>query len=392
MGVESRPGSPAGLYVHLPLCASRCPYCEYPVSVERDPEAVGGAYVEAVLAEFDRHRSRVSGRDIRTLYIGGGTPSALADAQLARLIRELTARTGELTEVTLEVNPEDASDMALEKWVEAGVTRLILGLQSLQGEVLAALGRRHGPECARRAYRAAAAVEPGQLGVDLLFGAPVQTLSVWERDLDWLADAEAVDVATAHELTCEEPTPLGRAVERGRIAGVPAERRGEMLDRFLSVCRDRGWTRHEVATLGRSAAHGQHQRLYWTGGEYLGLGAGASGFLLEDGVPTRTTHPVDFARYVADPPADPLTESLDEADYLGERLALGLQSTVGIDLDVVEEQFAESAVRESVERAVELFDGWCERGMLERRGARYRPTDAGFRVLNVLERRVRRIA
>ncbi|MFH0911222.1 MAG: radical SAM family heme chaperone HemW [Planctomycetota bacterium] len=268
---------PDALYIHIPFCIRRCAYCAF-ASTLYTPALVE-PYLDALEAEFERRAGHLAPV---TLYIGGGTPTALSLRELGRLFRILELLdASKVREFTVEANPGTLSIDKLQRLLEAGVTRLSLGVQSFSDEGLRVLGRIHTAREARTA--AALCHEAGfdDLSLDLITGWPGQTLAVWQADIE-----RALACAPAHlscyGLTYEVGTPLERAREEGRFSVVGEEEERAMLDWTLSYLPSRGFEHYEISSYTRPGHVCRHNVAYWEGAEYVGLGAGAHSY--EDGV------------------------------------------------------------------------------------------------------------
>ncbi len=272
---------PYGVYVHFPWCTFRCPYCDFAVTTARP--VPGARYARAALAELEARAPAFAGLSCRTLYLGGGTPSLWGPEHLAAVVaavRGLGLRPG--AEVTLEANPESVEPDRLEAWRAAGVNRLSLGVQSFDREVLRQLGRRHSPEQAARALRLSASAL-ANVSVDLIYGARRSTVAGARLDARRAADLGATHVS-AYALTLDpevlaEDVPLARAVRSGRLSLPPEP---EVLAQAAAIRAElsrAGLRRYEISNFARPGFASAHNRLYWEGESYLGVGVGAYGCL-----------------------------------------------------------------------------------------------------------------
>lgn len=325
-----------GVYVHFPWCTARCPYCDFAVTTERPMP--GARYARAVLAELRLRASAFAGLACRTLYLGGGTPSLWEPERVAEVVaavRDLGLPRG--AEVTLEANPESVDPPRLEAWRRAGVNRLSLGVQSFDREVLRQLGRRHGPADAERALRLAVATL-GNVSVDLIYGARRSSVATARADAARVAALRAAHVS-AYALTLDpellaEDVPLGRAVRSGRLRLPPEE---EVLAQARAIRAElarAGYRRYEISNFARAGFASAHNRLYWDGESYLGVGAGAFGCLHHGEEAVRWGNHRQVGRWFADVEAGRLPTA--EEDRLGprelrnERVMLALRTARGI--------------------------------------------------------------
>ena len=261
---------PFGVYVHIPFCASRCDYCDFATWTDR--EHLIDTYVDACVTDLNRRRD--SGLPAATsVFFGGGTPSLIPARQLARIL-DAIERTDD-AEVTVECNPDSVDAEKLATFRVAGVNRLSFGVQSMVPHVLLALGRTHDPANVRRAVELARAAGFERLNVDLIYGTPGESPADWERSLEG-ALALGVDHISAYALTVEPATALGRQV----AAGAPApddDLQADAYARADTVFSAAGLEWYEVSNWARPGEACRHNELYWTGGDYVGIGCAAHG-------------------------------------------------------------------------------------------------------------------
>jgi oxygen-independent coproporphyrinogen-3 oxidase len=266
---------PLSVYVHLPWCLRKCPYCDFN-SHETPADLPEAAYLDAVRADLEHALPLVWGRAVRSVFIGGGTPSLFSPAGIERLLsdlRMLLPLAGDC-EITLEANPGTFEAQRFRAFAQAGVNRLSIGVQSFDDARLAALGRVHDR---RQAIAAAeeAARSFGTFNLDLMYALPGQTLADLESDLA-LALALAPPHLSVYHLTMEPNTAFGRRPP----AGLPDEDlAADMLDLVTERAGAAGLERYEVSAYARAGHRCRHNLNYWQFGDYLGLGAGAHGKL-----------------------------------------------------------------------------------------------------------------
>jgi len=270
------PGAPdpPGLYVHVPFCRSICPYCDFTVALT-DPGALE-ALAEAVLAEA---RRRAPGLNPRTLYFGGGTPTELPGAVLARLVRELRGA-GRPLEVAVEANPESVTPAKVAALLEAGAGRISLGVQSTRDSMLRTLGRNHSAAQARRAFETLRQEGVPSINVDLMFGLPGQTPGVWAETLQEIL-AWGPDHVSAYALELSPAVPMARRMAAGRLRPLPEPRAQAQYEQLCGALARAGFEHYEVSNFARAGHASHHNRGYWEGRPYVGLGPGAHSF---DGV------------------------------------------------------------------------------------------------------------
>jgi oxygen-independent coproporphyrinogen-3 oxidase len=384
VGVRRRADNRAGIYVHVPFCARQCPYCDFAVSVER--EIPHHAYADALIAEYDARREHLEGREVRTVYFGGGTPSLWAldalERMLAHILGDIDA--SQLEEVTLEANPVDITTESLARWKRAGVTRLSMGVQSFQPSMLTRLNRNHTAAQARRAVELALGEGPELISFDLMFGVPGQTHALWERDLDVLSEFGALAHVSGYNLTIEPGTAFQRRRDKGRLVLPSDDTSFEMLEMLVARCESLGFERYEVSNFARPDARSRHNTLYWTGAEYLGVGTGAHSLRIDVEGVFRRANPRSRVAYTEAPHRPEEVEQLTAEQHFVERLFLGLRSREGIDWRDLEHQFAHVLSDARLRRAERHFERLVEQGWVAREASIFRPTDRGLNVADSL--------
>jgi oxygen-independent coproporphyrinogen-3 oxidase len=352
---------PEGLYVHIPFCVSLCPYCDFVVfagSAARGARSRVEALMAALLCELDLRAGDGRAGDgqghkgptdaLRSVYLGGGTPSLLAPGDVRRLLERIRSRFGlaEGAEVTLEANPgpDEVGDLA--GFRSAGVTRLSIGAQSLDQAELRRLGRRHAPADVVAAMALARGAGFGSISLDLLTDIPGQSVASWRRTL-----AAALDLAPDHlsvyGLALDDPDADGltgpegdhlpvkagaRAWRRRARAGQSEDRAVEMERLTDGLAAAAGLRRYEIANLARPGHESRHNLLYWRRRPHLGIGPGAHTF---DGERTRSWNAARLGAYLAAletgrlPPGG--RDVVDEATALTESAILGLRLSEGLD-------------------------------------------------------------
>ena len=374
---------PFGVYVHFPYCTHRCPYCDFAVTTEPVPGE--RRYARAVLAELALRAPAFTGLSPASVYLGGGTPSLWDPDEVAEVLVAIRATFGvpQGAEVTIEVNPESGDRGRLRALREAGVNRVSVGAQSFDPGVLAKLGRRHGPEAAERAIRAAAD-EVGNASVDLIYGARRSTVAIAQADARRAAAAGAVHVS-AYQLTLDpdllaEEVPLARMQKAGRLplpSDDDAVRQGAAI---RSALRRAGLRRYEISNYARAGFESVHNRLYWDGESYLGLGAGAYGCLRGEGGAVRYGNVRDAGAYVETALAGRLPTSEEDRILArperNERLMLALRTAWGVELGTLSPRQAREAA-EAVRRRLAV-----------RRGGRLVLTSRGMDLHSALSERL----
>jgi len=331
---------PFGVYVHFPYCAHRCPYCDFAVTTE--PVPGGGRYARAILSELALRAAAFDGLELRSIYLGGGTPSLWDPAEVGEVLRGIRGRFPAAApdlEITLEVNPESSGRDRLRAWRAAGVNRISVGAQSFDPGVLAKLGRRHRPADAERAIREAAQ-ELSNVSVDLIHASRRSTPAQAAADAARAVAAGAVHVSdyalTVDAEVLAEEVPFARMARAGRLR-LPGDEEAAAQGRALrAALRRAGLRRYEISNHARPGRESAHNRLYWECESYLGLGAGAYGCRRGPAGSTRygneRSAPAWLERVEAGRLPTAEEEEIDPRAERNERLMLALRTREGASL------------------------------------------------------------
>jgi oxygen-independent coproporphyrinogen III oxidase len=317
----------AGLYVHVPFCARACPYCDFDFAVGRAPPTT--RYLDALALELGNRC--LPGRP-RTIYVGGGTPSALGPAGLEALFERLSRsldRRG-VRETTVELNPEHVDDELARTLVGVGVDRVSLGVQTFGDEGLRMLGRVHDGETARNATRRCLAAGL-RVSVDLIVGWPGQTRAQLARDIDEI-HALGLHHVSVYALTIEPNTPWLALVRRGRRRLPVADAQAELLLACEASLEAVGLRHYEVSSYAVAGEEGLHNAAYWAWRDYVGIGpSAASATFAADGSVVRRANRSGFEIW-AGAPTDAEEEHLRPDAAAAEGLWTGLRRLDGLDL------------------------------------------------------------
>lgn len=355
------------LYVHVPFCARRCSYCDFAIAVRRDLPVQ--QFLDALRAELAL-RLPEGAQQVDTIYLGGGTPSLLGPkgvVDLLTLLRQYV-RDAPNAEVTIEANPEDVTQNAVQTWLAAGITRVSLGIQSFEPRVLEWMHRVHDAETARCAAVIVANAGFASWSLDLIFALPEHLQRDWESDLN-KALALGPPHVSAYGLTVEPHTALSKWVARGAVSDTPEER---YESEFLLVherLAGAGLEHYEVSNYGKAGHASRHNSAYWTKTPYIGVGPSAHSF---DGR-ARRWNTREYQAWAAQAAAgnDPVAGNevlTAEQQYL-EDVYLGLRSAIGIAVDQV---------------PPEIVEKWYQQGWAQADHSRVRLTPRGWLRLDAL--------
>jgi oxygen-independent coproporphyrinogen-3 oxidase len=363
--------------VHLPFCAERCGYCSF--NTAPYSEAGLDRFLTALLRECDLAAAApwAAGVTLDTLFLGGGTPSLLEPSQMTAVLERIGARfrLEPGAEVTVECNPDDVTAERLAGYRRAGVSRISLGIQSLDDEILARLDRRHSASQARAAFGAAREAGFDNVSVDLIYGLPGLDVDAWTRTVREVLTWRPEHVS-AYALALDE----GSLWHAAGVSGLPAEETVTAQYRTLArLAAEAGFEHYEISNYARPGRRSRHNQRYWRWEEYVALGPGACGFLGH--VRYGNVKPVERYCTLVQTGVLPLLghEVLTERQALAERLILGLRTCDGVPA----EWLAERCARERG-RLPDVLDAWRERGLLAEQAGRVRLTEDGFLLSDAL--------
>ncbi|MDR1436857.1 MAG: radical SAM family heme chaperone HemW [Candidatus Symbiothrix sp.] len=268
----------AGVYFHIPFCRSRCVYCDFFSSTSLREK---GACIDAICKELQDRKDYLQGQEIRTIYFGGGTPSLLPAKDFDRIFQTFDrcfgSQCSSSREVTLEANPDDITPDYLHSIRHLPFNRISLGVQSFNNRELLFLNRRHDALSAINAVKRLQDAGYPNLSIDLIYGLPEQTRSIWEENLK---QALALDVPhiSAYHLTYEEGTPLFSRLERGLVKQVDEESSLRFFEILIDTLTENGFEHYEISNFAKPGYRSRHNSSYWNGTHYLGIGASAHSY------------------------------------------------------------------------------------------------------------------
>ncbi|GAB4483547.1 MAG: radical SAM family heme chaperone HemW [Thermodesulfovibrionales bacterium] len=319
----------AFLYIHIPFCIRKCAYCDFP-SQPYDSR-LAGDYVRALCRELALRRDEAE--ELKTVFLGGGTPSMLPEASLCAVFSSIREnyRIARDAEITIEANPGTIGRSKLAALTGLGINRLSIGVQSFVDAELAVLGRAHSAEDARAAVECAGEAGFENISLDLMYGIPCQTRDSWLASLRQAVSLGPEHVS-AYELTPEQRTPLCSDIGSGTLVLPQEDDVVRMSDDAIDLLEEHGYERYEISNYARPGFRCIHNLNYWERGEYLGIGAGAHSFIGS----RRSHNTADIRQYVSllEQAASAEAGSLDITgkEAARETLFLGLRKTEGIDL------------------------------------------------------------
>ncbi|MFH0883139.1 MAG: radical SAM family heme chaperone HemW [bacterium] len=374
------------LYVHLPFCARKCPYCAFASSEIKSPHQVDE--VIAALIQEGSLRSRHSpwsGMAVHSLFLGGGTPSTLTGTQILDLVSALrnTFTIADDAEVTIEVNPGTVTDEKMNGWHDAGINRISLGVQSLDPDTLGTLGRIHSADQARMAFKRMRKFPFAQVSVDLMYGvvAP-DPLDGWRRTLEEVISWRP-DHLSAYSLIVEEDTTFHRLQEQGINVKCTEEEELAQYELARTLLAKAGFEHYEVSNWALTGHACRHNISYWDGGSYLALGP--SGHSYDATRQRRFWNSGNTQEWLGAVLREGVGEEggevLTPMQYFEERLMLGLRMVAGVE----EKELQTAAKRGQIAWPPAALTGLIKRGLIERQDGILRYTRSGILIADEIE-------
>ena len=344
----------AGIYIHIPYCKTRCPYCDFFTQTDLSSRS---RFEEALLKEMKMRRGYLEGAPVETIYFGGGTPSLFAPGQLKRIVDAVYSlfHVEQDPEITLEANPDDVDRPFFDGILSAGVNRLSLGTQSFIDEELRFLGRRHNATQNHKALEDAFAAGFKNVSVDLIYGLPIQALSGVGNLLTNLQTffSHPITHLSAYHLTIEPGTPFGRQKERGKLQELPEHISLQQFEQLIQFTREKGMEQYEISNFAYPGYRSRHNSSYWQRKPYLGLGPSAHSYN------TRSRHwsVAHLKQYLEAIEHGQLPlekEQLEMRDHFNEHVITALRTSEGINLDEAEKLYGKDYL-EYLEKTARSF-------------------------------------
>ena len=360
----ARLNQPFSLYIHIPYCIKKCPYCDFNSHVVAQiPEQ---QYIDALLAELDHYGNSNDWRDrhLQSIFFGGGTPSTFKPESIGKILAWVAATLPMEAdcEITLEANPGTVDREHFFGYRDAGINRISLGVQSFKPALLKFLGRVHSADDARTALTTIKQAGFDNFSFDLIYANPGQTVADWEADIDEALSFNPPHLS-AYNLTFEEGTPFHHEHQSGRLHSLSESDEIAMANLIVEKCKAAGLRRYEISNYARPFWHSRHNVNYWKYGDYLGLGAGAHSYLKKEGCGChgqRWNNEKSPARYMAmiagECQAMVEHEELNLEKSAAECLFLGLRMINGVSLAAFKKRFGK-APEEFFPKINDFIDG-----------------------------------
>ena len=357
------------LYIHIPFCKQKCFYCDFPSYASID--YLREDYVEALCKEINEKGTNYK---IKSIFIGGGTPSYLDTKEIRKILEAINKLDlSEDMEFTMECNPGALEEEKLKTMLNGGVNRISMGLQAVQNSLLKDIGRIHSFKQFEENFKLARNVGFKNINVDLMFGLPNQKVEEWIESLECIAKLNPEHIS-AYSLIIEEGTPFGE--RKLKLPDEDTEYR--MYENTAGILAEYGFHQYEISNYAKGGRECRHNKGYWQRIDYLGLGLGASSLLDH----MRFSNTADMKEYIGNSAfPDKIRqnmESLTEADEMAEFMFLGLRMTEGVSMEAFAEYFGknmENVYGEVLKKHLEI-------GMLEQKGDRIYLSRKGIHVSN----------
>ena len=383
---------PIALYVHIPFCETKCPYCDF--NTYAKIESLIPGYVSALRTEIELWAGLLDGPPVRTVFFGGGTPSYLPSEDISALMTTISEcfPLQNDAEITLEANPGDFTPDKLNHFLDAGINRLSIGVQSFDDGLLGLLGRRHSAADAVEAYRMARDAGYDNVSIDLMYGLPNQTVDHWQESLARTADLRPPHISL-YALTLEGSTPMEHSVALGTLPTPDPDLAADMYAMAEHDLGALGYRHYEISNWATDGKEGLHNIVYWRNEPYLGVGPGAHSSLanhrfsnlkppreyikrLQDHSGSLTSlegTAEDAQAAIQSIPVVDTIEFIDRRLEMAETMMLGLRLDTGVSVPAFEARFGASPVDVYREELNELLPT----GLVETVDGRIRLTDKG---------------
>ena len=338
--VSMKTEAPSALYIHIPFCKTICSYCDFYKMVAKDE--LKEKYIAYLIRELESKKSMFS--NLKTIYIGGGTPSSLKPALLEKLLSEIKNLIAleKIEEYTIEANPNDITPELVSILKQSGINRISLGVQSFQGERLKILNRNHKEEEVRRAMLYLKRGGFTNINIDLIYGLVDDDFTKIKADLKKAIRYGAVHLST-YSLIIEEKTVLYKRYQEGDFQVLDEDKEAELYRHLCHYLKRRGFKHYEISNFARKNYQSKHNLTYWNNMNYIGVGANSSYYLGK----IRYTNINNLEKYFSGIDEGKMiyreVEELSDKDRMSEEMLLGLRKLEGVNLKHFQEKFGEDA-------------------------------------------------
>ncbi len=368
----------AGLYVHIPFCASRCIYCDFYSTTLSN---LRHDYINALCREMDLRKNYftvpigIFPQVIKTIYVGGGTPSQLTEKEFNSLFCHIRKTFGDSAEeITVEVNPDDVTDGLVSTLVENGVNRVSMGAQTFDDSRLRFLHRRH---CAMQVDKAIYKLRNAgitNISIDLMFGFPNESVDSWEQDIDHAVDLSPNHIS-GYSLMYEEGTALWKMKERGMVKAIDDDTSLKMYEILIDKLCQVGYEHYEISNFTKPGFRSIHNSSYWNDTPYIGLGAAAHSYNRK----SRQWNVADVRKYIrsiGEGKIPATIERIDERTHYNDLVTTELRTSEGICLDSLQKKFREFLMENSLQ--------YINEGLMETNGSYLKITRKGLYISDAI--------
>ncbi|MQG39161.1 MAG: radical SAM family heme chaperone HemW [SAR202 cluster bacterium] len=344
------------LYIHIPFCQTKCPYCDF--NTYTKIEHLMPSYIDALCNELILWSSVLKSYPVRTIFLGGGTPSYIPVGHLKTILDLVKTKFQcDISEITIEVNPNDIEETNVQRFLDVGINRVSIGVQSFKDSILKTLGRTHSANTAINTYKKLRKMGFNNISLDLMYGIPYQTLKDWKDSLKIISDLEP-DHLSLYCLTLEKHTPMQRMMDIGNLENPDDDLAADMYLLCEEYLHDNGYEQYEISNWSKPHKESQHNLRYWMNQPFLGVGPGAHSYLFKNrfnNIKSPNTYiskyltqrelVYDFdyledgERLLAQIPSLESVEPIDKQLEMGETMMLGLRLIRGIDVVEFEKRF-----------------------------------------------------
>ncbi|MBR6689097.1 MAG: radical SAM family heme chaperone HemW [Clostridia bacterium] len=368
-----------GIYIHIPFCKSKCFYCDF----YSKPECTNSnieEYIDTICMELLANSELLQERNITTVYFGGGTPSLIDAKYIAKILDIIRLFNNSIEEITIEANPESLNKEKLTAYLEAGVNRLSLGLQSANNNTLKKIGRIATKEMFEKAYMSAVEAGFSNISTDVIIGLPNETLEDFKNTVEYILSLDKIKHISAYSLEVHEGTKLDFLLNSGFLTLPDENTEREMKYMLDKMLEEKGFNRYEISNYAKPKYESKHNTAYWTQQEYLGLGAAAASFINS----TRYTNIPDMDKYIQymkqGISVKQDIEEMDLLDTMKEYIILRLRLKEGLNFNEFKLKFK----KDVLDMYKEQIDKLVEEKLLEKDDVGIRLTYKGEDLANIV--------
>lgn len=366
------------LYIHIPFCAQKCLYCDFPSFARKDH--LRKAYIEALNKEIISLREKHNNLEINTIFIGGGTPSVLESDELEYLLKEVVKlNMAKDIEYSMECNPGNLTEEKLEVMKKYGVNRISMGLQAKQDNLLKGLGRIHNYKTFKENFLLAKKVGFNNINVDLMFGLPNQKLNEWEETLREIISLEPAHIS-AYSLIIEEGTAFYNLYENNKLKLPTEEEERKMYHLAKKILEENGFNQYEISNYAKKGKECRHNLAYWNMDNWIGVGSASASYM--DGKRIKNISSVEEYINSINEKGEAIEEIINNSknDNMEEFMFMGLRKINGID----ENEFKNRFSMNINDVYGEIINKYIDAGLLIRESGRIFLSEKGIEISNII--------